>query len=245
MESGELTVFIAVLILLSLVLIIITLFIVFIKRKNQLLVEKEKIESELVNAQIEIREATLRNISWELHDNIGQLMTLAKINAQLVDEEPEKIHEVTETISKALSELRSLSKSINPEYIKSLSLVEAIGLEIERFNRLDHIKSTLKIEGEPVLLDEKKEIIVFRILQEFFTNTIKHSRGSTLEVLLQYDEDKMLIEAKDNGVGFDVEQYKEGLGIQNMKNRARVIDARLEVSSKINEGTQLKLEYNY
>jgi len=245
MEPKEITVLIAVLILLSLVAIIITLFIVFANRKNQLLREKEKIEFELANSQIEIREETLRNISWELHDNIGQLMTLAKINAQLVKDNPSKITEVIQTISKALNELRSLSKSINPEYIKNLSLIEAINLEIERFNRLDHIESSVDIKGESKIVDQKKEVIIFRILQEFFTNTIKHSKGSTLKVILNYGETSLIIEAIDNGIGFSMDNKRTGLGIQNMMNRAKVIDATLDINSKINKGTHLNLEYNY
>lgn len=245
MEPREITVLIAVLILVILVAIIITLFIVFANRKNQLLEEKEKIELELMNSQIEIREETLRHISWELHDNIGQLMTLAKINAQLVKDDPSKITEVTQTISKALSELRALSKSINPEYLKNLSLEEAIKLEIERFNRLDQIESTLQIIGKSRIIDQKKEVILFRILQEFFTNTIKHSKGTTLEVALNYQETKLRIEAKDDGVGFSIEDEKAGLGLQNMTIRAKVIDAQLHIASLINEGTHLTLDYFY
>ncbi|MGB0880303.1 MAG: histidine kinase, partial [Polaribacter sp.] len=101
---------------------------------------KKRFEKEIAETQIEIREETLRNISWELHDNIGQLLTLAKI--QLQNATPNNIKEVSKTITKGLHEVRSLSKLINPEAIKKINLKKAIQLEVDRFNRLQFIKST-------------------------------------------------------------------------------------------------------
>ena len=165
-------------------LTMIVLFILFLKRKNKLLLQqavaKEAFEKEISETQIEIREETPRNISWELHDNIGQLMTLAKIQVQMVAERSENLEEASETIGKAIKELRVLSKLINPESIKNLSLEEALQLEIERFHRLQFLEASLTIDGVPPILDSKDEIIIFRILQEFFSNTLKHSKASTL-----------------------------------------------------------------
>ncbi len=245
MDKEEIAALISVVILLVLVAIIITLITVFVRRKNKLLLEqqatKEAYERELSEIQIEIREETLRNISWELHDNIGQLMTLAKIQVQLTKEKPETIDEASETIGKAINEIRLLSKLINPEAIKNLSLREAVRLEIERFNRMDFIKTKFSIEGLPFSIGADKEIIVFRILQEFFSNTIKHSKATKLEVTLIYTENELLINAKDNGVGFQDEVDYSGIGIKNMTNRANVIGADFKISSRSNEGTMLRL----
>ena len=81
---------------------------------------RKKFETAIAETQIEIREETLRNISWELHDNIGQLLTLAKIQVNIAQDDPDKLEEVTETITKSLTELRSLSKLIIPRYLKEL-----------------------------------------------------------------------------------------------------------------------------
>ena len=167
-----------------LIVAIIALFLVFIKRKNKLLSEKQLAQREFENAiaetQIEIREQTLRNISWELHDNIGQLLTLAKIQLHQISDKNNGISEVTDTISKSLTELRALSKLINPDALKNIMLPEALSLEVARFNRLNFIEATLTINGEEEIIDDKAEIILFRILQEFFSNTIKHAKASEL-----------------------------------------------------------------
>ncbi len=229
-------------------LVVITLFVVFSRKKNRLLrekaTEKKRFEREIAETQIEIREETLRNISWELHDNIGQLLTLAKI--QLQNATPESLDDISETITKSLNEIRSLSKLINPEFIKNIALKDALQLEIERFNRLQFINASLKIVGEEKELNQKHGIILFRILQEFFSNTIKHARGSKLEVCLEFNSDKLTIKAIDDGIGFNMEDIqKKGIGLENMKTRAKLINADINLESKPNYGTELNIYYYF
>ncbi|PVW13073.1 sensor histidine kinase [Marixanthomonas spongiae] len=247
MDQKEIAGLVSVLILLLLVGVIITLFIVFVRRKNKLVEEQERtkkaFEKELSETQIEIREETLRNISWELHDNIGQLMTLAKIQVQLAKDRPETLEEVAQTIGKGIHELRTLSKLINPEALKSLNLIEALNMEIERFNRLEFLKSNFLVTGKQYDIGNEKEIIIFRILQEFFSNTIKHSKASHLNVEINYKADKLFILAQDNGIGFASDADYSGIGMKNMKNRAKVIGADLKITSEKDKGTALKLTY--
>jgi signal transduction histidine kinase len=245
-QGGDKILIISTIILILVNVFVVVLFSVFQRRKNKLLEDqqeaKKKFESEIAETQIEIREETLRNISWELHDNIGQSLTLAKI--QLQNGSSENIKEVSEIITKSLNELRALSKLINPEFIKNIELKDALQLEIDRFNRLNFIKSSLEVRGEEKPIQEKTSIIIFRILQEFFSNTIKHSKATELKVQLTYQEDEVEIVAKDNGVGFNQEQIQEaGLGLKNIENRANLIGAKAKLVSVPKEGTQLIINY--
>lgn len=230
-------------------LTVIALFILFMQRKNKLLLQqardREAYERELSETQIEIREETLRNISWELHDNIGQLMTLAKIQVQMVPDRSEGLEEASETIGKAIQEIRVLSRLINPDAIKSLSLEDAVALEIERFNRLKFIEASFSVGGQPRPLDGKHEVVLFRILQEFFSNTIKHSKASILCVGLEYDNHGLTITADDNGVGFEENSTFTGIGLRNMKNRAKLIRAELSLQSEKGRGTMLQVLYPF
>lgn len=246
-QGGEVLIIATVLIAI-IVIFLIVLFTVFQRRKNHLLREKSKekkqYERELAETQIEIREETLRNISWELHDNIGQLLTLAKIQLQYAT--PDSLEEVSETITKSLNEIRSLSKLINPEFIKNVKLKEGLSLEIERFNRLKFIEATLKVTGEEKELSQKHEMILFRMLQEFFSNTIKHSKASELEVQLNFNETSLEIVAKDNGVGFDMNAVeKKGIGLKNMQTRAQLINAEVNLESTPSYGTVLNIYYYF
>ena len=230
---------------LLMVLIIVVLLGVFIKRKNTLVEEKKVavtlFNQELAQAQIAIREETLRNISWELHDNIGQLLTLAKIKAQGLREQPEHLDAVIETIGTGLDELRALSKSINPDILKNLSLSEAIQLEVARFNRLEFIAANLTVKGKLHIIDPKIEIILFRILQEFFSNTIKHAKATRLDITLDFTSN-FKITALDNGIGFAQDKDYNGIGLSTMKNRAKLVGAELTLTSIKEQGTTLLID---
>lgn len=247
MDEKEIIIIVAIAIPVILVIAVIVLFTVFSRRKNRLLQEQENarkaFDRELTESQIEIREQTLRNISWELHDNIGQLMTLAKIQAQMAQEKPEMIPEVAETIGTGIAELRALSKLINPEALKSLSLRDAVKLEIERFNRLKFIAAKLTVKGSEIEIEGNNQVILFRILQEFFSNTIKHSKASSLNVILDYTNGELNITAEDNGIGFEKDDDFMGIGLRNMKTRAQLIKSNLKIDSKKGEGTSLYLKY--
>lgn len=244
-ENGEFVLIVSTGLVLIIVVALIILFTTFQRKKNNLVEERkrtiEHFEKTIAETQIEIREETLRSISWELHDNIGQLLTLAKIQLQSATQE--NINEVSETITKGLTEVRALSKLINPEAIKNIHLKEAIQLEIDRFNRLNFIKSNLETNGKEKDIDEKSSIIIFRILQEFFSNTIKHSRASELIVKLNYTDAHLQIIAKDNGIGFSSEEKNEGIGLINIKNRAKLIGAKVQFTSEKNKGTTLEIKY--
>ncbi len=251
MERQQTAILIASIILVVIIILLIVLFTIFQKKKNSLLLQQKeaekKFETAIAETQIEIREETLRNISWELHDNIGQLLTLAKIQVSNAQDDVTKLGEVTETITKSLTELRALSKLINPDALKSLNLTEAVTMEIERFNRLQFIKATISSNEEIEIIGDKVQIIIFRILQEFFTNTIKHSKASNLEVNIQYDTEKLVVHAKDDGVGFDVNvsNTQQGIGLCNIQNRGKLINAKVILKSEEGKGTAMTLTYPY
>ena len=245
-ETTQAVIIISTVVIILITFMLLLLFAFFQKRKNELLIEQEKareaFEKEIAEAQVEIREETLRNISWELHDNIGQLLTLAKIQLQNSESDTSQ---AAETISKGLNEVRSLSKMINPEAIKLLSLKESIRLEIDRLNRLSVINAHFISSDDEIRIDQKSSIIIFRILQEFFSNTIKHSKANNLTVNLSIDNDILKIQASDDGVGFDMKKLeKRGIGLLNIENRAKLIGAKFELNSELSKGTKILIEYS-
>ncbi|NQX85478.1 MAG: histidine kinase [Flavobacteriaceae bacterium] len=248
MEQGGKILIVSTIVIGLAVCFLVILFTVFQRRKNKLLLErieiKKNFEREIAETQIEIREATLRSISWELHDNIGQLLTLAKI--QLQQATPESNQEVIETISKSLNEIRGLSKLINPEFINTIKFIDALVLEIERFNRLNYIKASISVFGEEQEINQKHGIIMFRAFQEFFSNTIKHSKATVLKVEVAFKKDELEIKASDNGVGFQEGNVaSNGIGLQNIKARAKLINAKATLKSQPEMGTSLIINYYF
>jgi hypothetical protein len=247
-------VLVATITLIILVAMIIILFATFQSKKNKYILDQleaeKKMEEEITKSKMEIQEQSLRNIGWELHDNIGQILSTAKmqlsiLKPRLPQEHHSSIGEINDLIGDSLQEIRLLSKTLNHEVIRKLGLVKSIEFELERFNKLKFLSATLTVSGDEVAIDYKDEIILFRILQEFFSNAIKHSKASTLSVLLEYLDEKLLITARDNGVGFDIEKNMAGSGLVNMKGRALMIGASFSIKSSPNQGVILLLCYNY
>jgi len=241
-------------ILLIVAALVILFFVVFQKRKNKMIIERfereQEFQEEIAKAQLEIQEQTLKNVAWELHDNIGQLLSVVNMQLNVVSKEiPDKtasrFEEIKEVVKKSLTEVRSLSKSLNSEVIQNLGLVASIQNELNRFNKLKFMTAELKISGDSRPINAKDEIIIFRIIQEFFSNSIKYSQAEKLTVTLDYFEDKVEIRATDDGIGFDMETGKKGSGLINMQSRARLIGTEFSLNSSKNEGVSLFLSYSY
>jgi len=192
-NTTELLIITTTIVVLLLGLALIFLFLFIQKKKKAHYKEKRKFAAnyakELAKSQNEIRERALENISWEIHDNVGQLLSVSKLQLnrlenKVINENKEAIQEVTKLVSKSLQDLRALSKSMNPVSIQKTGLVKALRLEVDRYNRLNFIKAKLNIVNEPFRLDKEKETILFRFVQEFIHNSIKHAKASELNILL-------------------------------------------------------------
>ena len=235
--------------------LIIVFFMVFQKRKNKLLLDKikrqQEFEEEISKTQTEIQEQTLKNIGWELHDNVGQLLAVASMQLNLLatqvsEEIKEKVNDTKKVISESLKEVRSLSKTLNNEVILNIGFEESITSELDRIKRMKFASAELHTKGDKVEISNKKhEIIIFRILQEFFSNSVKYSEAKNLKVVLHYQPEMLQIVASDDGKGFDMNTVKKGSGLINMKSRATLINAKLEIVTKPNEGVTLKIEYPF
>lgn len=234
--------------LLILVMIIILLFGIFQTRKNQYIQAEKQFEEEIAKSQMEIQEQALKNIGWELHDNIGQLLSIARMQLNILHGKlPEACKGdaavISDLVGDTLKEIRLLSRTLNPETIHQMGLVRAIELELERFNKLNFLQASLSITGEEQAVEHKDEIIIFRILQEFFANVIKHSKAQSLKVTLDYLPEKLRVTAMDDGVGFDHNRVVKGSGLMNMKSRAELIGAEYDIASAHEKGVKLSLEY--
>ena len=235
--------------------LVILFFIVFQKRKNKLIMEKfrqqQQFQEELSSVQVEIQEQTLKNIGQELHDNIGQLLSVANMqlsimNTQVPSEIKESFEETKNVVKESLGEVRALSKSLNSDVIASRGFQLSVQNEIDRFNKLKFISAEMTTEGHPdSFANSKDSIILFRILQEFFSNTIKYAKASKVVVHLKYLSDSLEINVEDDGIGFDEAEIEKGSGLINMKSRAELIGVHFRLSSAKDKGTKLFMKYAY
>jgi len=255
-EVLDLTLLIYSIVVMALIAItIIVFFVVFQKRKNQLLIDKVKqqqqFDEELIKTQQEIQEETLKHVGRELHDNIGQMLVMSTMQmnaaAKIVsDDVKSKVNNAAETLKSTLDEVRALSKSLNNDVIFNLGFDTTLKNEIERLNKTGLIQSSIKISGEKIDFENNKgDLILFRILQEFFSNTLKYAEADNLNVDIKYLNDKLEICVEDDGIGFDIKSAEKGSGLINMEKRAELINASFDLNSEIDKGTKLTIIYPY
>jgi len=225
------------------ILLVFIIYFVLLYRKKQEEYEWEKEQTKqlLLTTKIEIKEQTMSNISRELHDNIGQMATLVKMNLSLFNYETEddkrKIDEATDITDKLIIEIKELSTTIKGENLERFGLLNMIDKDIARMSRLDYIKILRTGEEYIPEMDHETEIYLYRMTQEIFNNVLQHS-GSTEAILNITNKDKVLtLTFKDNGKGFDSNTYKQGSGLINLEERCKLIDAKFNIESQPNQGT--------
>jgi len=195
-KSEDIGAFIVITTAFILVLILFIIAILFLyKRKQFMLLHrmellKSEYEKSLLSSQLEIKEQTLSDFSYEIHDNIILLLSVAKLNLNTINwsklpETQLKISDAFEQVQKAIDDLTLLSQTLNSNYITNLGLSQAIELEIKKIERLKLFKISFEIYETEVSMDPKKEIIVFRIVQEAIRNSLRHAKANHMYRLLR------------------------------------------------------------
>jgi two-component system NarL family sensor kinase len=231
-------------------------YFIFMYRKKQKLNQFEKtqlrleFQQSLLQTQLEIQEQTFRNISLEIHDNIGQILSLAKLNLSSIELSdpslaPEKALSAKNLVSKAIQDLRDLSRSLNTDFVSQMGLPSAIEYSLDIIKKTSLYETDLTIEGVVRPFETQRELVLFRIVQEILNNIIKHAQATVIIVALEYGGDSFQLTVTDNGKGFDLSPINEdtgfGLGIRNMHTRANLIGAEFQISSTIGAGSTVMI----
>lgn len=204
-------------------------------------------ENALLLSQLEIQEQTIQNISREIHDNIGQKLTLAKfhLNTLNLSDLKKTISQVGDTaqiIGETIKDLSDISHSMSSEIILNNGLIKALEFESIQLKKLGIYKVNYKVTGNSIFLNANTDLVLFRIVQEVINNIVKHSKASIIDIHLHYNLVSLTLEIKDNGVGFQMDENKYGIGLQNIKKRALILKGKLDICSSSQTGTLIKIE---
>lgn len=229
-------------------------FIFAYKRRHQRhLHEKQKMQlqyqQEMLKAQLEIQEQTFKTISQEIHDNIGQMLSLAKLNLNTTDFSKQevamrKVGDAKELVGKAIQDLRDISRTLNTDVISSVGLINAIETELNLLQKASGVEVESNTSGRPVRLEPQQELILFRIVQEALHNIIKHAGATKVAVNAGYVNNNLRLKITDNGQGFDMAAKASGSGLRNMQNRSKLIGATCVMESAVGKGTSIELSIN-
>ncbi|HWD89747.1 MAG TPA: sensor histidine kinase [Mucilaginibacter sp.] len=241
-------------ILLILGIFIISFLFLYQRKHNMHLSEKQVLQAHfqqiLLQSQLEIQEQTMQTIGIELHDNVGQLLslislTLNSIELENIDKAQQKIGAAIELNLKSIKEMRQLGRLLQGEQLVTQGLEEAIRSEISWIEKTSRFNVNYGVEGgKPAANNPDKDLILFRITQEIFNNAIKHSQAKDINVKLVYSEGDICLTTIDNGAGFDVSGLSEpqkGMGLKNIQKRAEIVGGQVCIQSQPGEGTCIEI----
>jgi two-component system, NarL family, sensor kinase len=247
--KNSLLIFVLLIVFILLILVLFIGFLIFLyqKKQNQ---HKQKIsnlkiihENDKLKTQIQVQEATFQFISREIHDNIGQKISLAKLHLNTLSEsENDILQSIIQILTDSLNDLRDLSRSMSSEFISNNGFIKAIENEIQQLSKIERYNFKLTITGNPVFFNSEKDVILFRIVQESLANIIKHAEATQIHFNLHYTQNYMQIEVNDNGVGFIPSEKSDSNGIKNITSRAKLMDGFAEFISVPSKGTTVKVK---
>lgn len=207
------------------------------QKLDQIKAENEKT---LLNIENEIQQETLTQIGRELHDNIGQLLSLAKLN--LNSSKPEKHAEGREYINQIIKEVRALSKTLNLDWVESVSLDDFIRQQLERIQATGFCQTSLDSDQSFLELKKDQKLVLIRVIQECLNNAIKHAQPDQITIRILQNGTARKISIFDDGKGFDTTQKSQGSGMHNLSKRMETIGGRFILTSEVGKGTQITLE---
>jgi PAS domain S-box-containing protein len=204
-------------------------------------------QKEITKAAINAQEKERKEIGEELHDNVNQLLVMAKLYLESGLASPEKKDEMLQKgihiIETGIEEIRKLSRSLNPPSLGDISLKEAIESLIEDLplpNRMIQLKE-YTIEEED--MNEGLKVSIYRILQEKLNNIVKHADATSVNISLTQNQHGIDLEITDNGKGFDPTVKRKGIGITNIINRAETYDGEVQFDTAPGKGCRLNVHF--
>lgn len=237
----------------ALILFLVSVFIVSIVRYKKRVVSelrekrilREQYEQELLQSKLEAQEHAFQQIGKELHDNVGQLLSTARMLLGITERNlgtpPETLLTANQTLGQAIHELRTLSKSLDKDWLEQFSFYDNIMSEIARIN---HTGEVIFVEW-PAMVDiplrSEEQIILFRIVQEAIQNAIRHAHMSRMLIRVGQQEETFTVEVHDNGTGFKVAGHNAGMGLRNMKHRANVLGGTVTWEALEEQGTAVHI----
>lgn len=208
--------------------------------------EKKKRQQMITAAAIKIQERERTQVGLELHDNVNQILTTVKLYTELCKD---GLCDVDTTLTKSamllqtcIDEVRSLSKRLSGPTLGKVKLYDSV---VELVQSI-HSSSRLAINLEAcaiaqLVASQDVHLGVYRILQEHFTNIIKHAGATTVDIIFALEPGLLSFSIKDDGKGFDVHAKRPGIGLTNMQTRAESLQGCLRISSTPGEGCTLEV----
>ncbi|MBX7124129.1 MAG: hypothetical protein K1X47_00430 [Cyclobacteriaceae bacterium] len=211
---------------------------------------RQELEWELLQSRLEFSEHALRRIAREIHDNLGQMLSVVKLNmhsllSQLDGEGKELVQETKEIVDLVISDLRQFSQSHKSELMMDQPLQQWLGTELDRLHVPGTLETSLEVDGEEREVETLRKLLFIRMIQEALSNVVRHAEASALRVELHHHPAAVRLRLVDNGMGFNPATVREGNGWVRMKKRAAMIGATLAIDGLPGSGCSVTIEVPY
>lgn len=207
-----------------------------IRTQQQLIAQYEQA---VLKAKVEIREETLKYVGQELHDNVGQVLSLIKLYLSRPD--PHRKADVKQLIDQAIKDIRLLSHDLNINRVEQYSLSDFIEQELNKVQKAGVVKTSFKNEGfcDPASVHDR--LMISRIFQECINNILKHADAKHIFVKLVAEKGICALSITDDGVGFESGSMLMGSGLNNIYDRVKLIGGGIDILSSPGKGTKVIL----
>ncbi|MBK1440396.1 hypothetical protein JHJ32_10400 [Parapedobacter sp. ISTM3] len=213
------------------------------KRKIRSIEERQRLiaqyEQAALKAKVEIREETLKYVGQELHDNVGQLLSLIKL--YLTHPETQQKTAVTQLIDQAITDIRVLSHDLNINRVEQYSLGDFIEQELNKVHKAGTMQTSFESEGICELPSIQNRVMISRIFQECINNILKHAEAKHIFVKLVAEKGSCVLSIIDDGVGFETSTVRNGTGFINIYDRLKLIGGDIRINSAPGNGTNITL----
>lgn len=215
--------------------------------EKQLADEQEKKKREIIQAIMNAQEKERKELAYELHDNVNQILSSSRLMLEVAIEKPEIsrefMHRSLGYLQDAVTELRKISHSLIPGTLRDISLEAAIEEVVQNINATRKLKITYRKEigpsGKHIL--PEIQLAILRIVQEQCNNILKHANATEASISLNIDSQEILLLINDNGNGFDTVNTKKGLGLNNIFNRTAYYHGTIQLTSSVGNGCSLQI----
>lgn len=216
-----------------------------LKKELEINVIKARQQEEILKNTILSQEKERKRIAQDLHDDVGAMLSVVKLNVSLFERKTDnpkskKIALETKTyLDDVILQVRRISRALMPPSLEKLGLAIAVEELSDWVNKSGLVHVHYWRSNETIRFDSKRELAVFRIVQELVNNAIKHSGASNIQVKVRYSSSGVAVSVCDSGKGFETENItKTGLGLKNLESRTQMLNGKIKIKSAPGKGTK-------
>jgi signal transduction histidine kinase len=212
---------------------------------------KTRQQEEILANTVLSQEKERKRIAQDLHDGVGAMLSVVKLNIAMVERKSdtsaskEIARETKSYLDEVILQVRRISRALLPPSLEKLGLAAAVEELVNWVNKSDQVEVVIWKTDYVYRFDGKKEMAVFRIIQELLNNALKHAQATQIVIKMRFSSAGLAVSVCDNGVGFEIKSNaKTGLGLKNLESRTQILNARIKLHSAPGKGTSAVLFLN-